>query len=150
MMPFILLNAMASGNWNSTQSSFSNTIPLSGLIMLIFTICVIMFFALILTSLERYTKVLDTIAKWAHSLLYTLFGVGIIVALDGIYIVINGIIETAKAVAFDPIWIAYAIGAYIVCTVIGWLGAKVFTRAEMMHAAYTENKKDTAEPTSPS
>ena len=138
MFNLLLMVPEAMGNWNSTQSSLVNSIDAGPLLMIVVLIMAVVGLVLVITSLERYTRLLDAIAKWLHSFVYTLYGIGLAAAGYGLYIACKFI--TAVGSGIDPIWIAEAIGVYIGLTILGWIGSKVAGKIKGMHALYLESK----------
>ncbi len=132
-----------SASWNSTYNGAVFVNSIDGGTMLMIVICIIGAIALFLliTSLERYTKFFDAIAKLLSTLRYTAFGVGISAAGYGFYLVCNFIARAGSGI--DPIWIAEAVGVYIVLTVIGYSGERIYHRIKTMHLAYTESRNTT-------
>ena len=140
-MNFLLaVTEIVGSHWNSTVSStsLSNSIDAGPLLMIVILIGAIVGLLLVITSLERYTRLLNAVEKWLHSFIYTLYGLGLTAAGYGLYIACKFI--TAAGSGIDPIWIAEAIGVYIGLTVLGWMGAKVAGKVKVMHTLYLESK----------
>jgi hypothetical protein len=125
--------------WNATQTSLVSSIDAGPLLMIVMLLAGVLLLIIVLTSLERYTKLLEAFSKLVASLKYTAFGFGITAAGYALYISCNFIASVGKGI--DPIWIAEAVGVYIVLTALGWGGSKVVGRVRNMHAAYVESKK---------
>lgn len=132
---------MPVATWNATQTSVVNSMDAGPLLMIVILICATVLLILILTSLERYTKLFETIEKWIATLKYTAFGVGITAAGYGLYISCKMIASVGSGI--DPIWIVEAVGVYVILTIVGWAGSVVVRRIRNMHSAYIESKKAT-------
>lgn len=130
---------ISQGSFNTTQSVvLTNSID-SGVALMI-VVCIIGAIGLLalITSLERYTKFFDTLVRWLSTIKYTVFGGGVVACGYGLYLACGAIASVGSGV--DPIWIAEAIGVYIVLTAIGWGASKVVGRVKEMHAKYSESK----------
>src|SRR5574343_517073 len=121
-MPF-----MESTSWNATQSGFMmNTMGLGPVIFIILILVAVLGFAIIITSLERFTWFMKLVDKAVNSVRYTVYGIG----MSGVVFVLYLTFETLRTATrgFDPIWYLYAVAAYAGFTIIGWVGAKVAGR----------------------
>jgi hypothetical protein len=132
---------MPVATWNATQTSLTNSIDAGPLLMIVILVISVVVLVAVLTSLERYTKLFETIEKWIATLKYTAFGVGITAAGYGLYISCKMIASAGSGI--DPLWIAEAIGVYAVLTLLGWCGSKIVGKIKTMHTAYIESKKST-------
>ena len=120
-----------------------NTMGLAPLIFIALVVLAVLGFAIIITSLKRFKWFMDIVEKAAHTVRYTVYGIG----MSGVTVFLYVIFETLRTAtrAFDPIWYLYAVIAYVVLTALGWVGAKAADRVRVMHAAYTESKKKEVE-----
>jgi hypothetical protein len=123
------------GPLNSTQTYAASSI-IGGGTLLLLAICIFGCAALIviLTSLERYSKLIDTLYKLAHTLKYTAFGGGLAAIGYALYLLGNTISSVGKGI--DPIWIAEAIGIYIGLTILGYIANRIYKKIKEMHMMY--------------
>jgi len=126
------------GSLNATQSSMASAVSPGGMLLLIVCIVGIVAIMLLITSLERYTKLLNAIGKWASTLKYTCAGGGLVAIGYGLYVAGNFISSVGKGI--DPIWIVEAIGAYIILTLLGYGISKVYGKFKDMHNTYKKNR----------
>ena len=129
-------------SWNVTQSSLNASVGSSfdmGLILMI-AICVAgaIGLLLVLSSIERYTRLFNLIDKWVTSLKYTAFGIGMSAVGYGLYLICKTITTVGSGI--DPIWIVEAIAVYVGLTVLGWGGSKIAGRIKTLHSAYVAAK----------
>jgi len=130
---------VGAANWNVTTTSMTNTVDPGMLFFLVVIMAGVIGLMLIITSIQRYTTLMNYIEKWFNSLKYTVYGTGVATVGYVLYI-ICGLISQAGS-AIDPIWIAYAIGGYAGLTVLGWVAAKIVNRIKAMHSEYKASKK---------
>jgi hypothetical protein len=141
------------GVWNSTISGMPsndimastpniiavNSIDGGSMLFIIICLFVVIGLLIILTSLQRFTRLLNAIEKWVNSLKYTLMGGGLAAAGYGLYIASQFIVSVGSGI--NPLWIAEAIGIYIGLTVLGWVLNKVITHTKKLHEQYSALKK---------
>jgi hypothetical protein len=125
--------------WNTTQSPVvSNSFDGGTLLTIAIILVAIVALALLITSIERYTKFFNVIEKLIKSVKYAIYGSGFAVSAYALYLVCSVITTVGRG--FDPIIIAYIVGGYIVLVVIGYAVEVVFKKAKAMHSKYKELK----------
>ena len=93
---------------------------------------------IMLSALERYTWLMDSIEKLASTLKYTGIGILTLGVLYAIYLAISILLEVGEGI--DPIWYAYAIGGCIAATGLGKIVSRMFELLHQMHTLYSLKK----------
>ena len=91
-----------------------------------------------LSALERYAWMMDSLEKLASTLKYTGIGILTLGVLYALYLAISILLEVGEGI--DPIWYYYAIGGCIAATVLGNIVSVMFERLHQMHTLYRLKK----------
>lgn len=121
-------------SYATTTMNATAAFPLTMIIFIIIFAALCIGLILVISSIERYIWFWKKVEWVLRSIKYTIFGAGILSVIYGSYLVCDMLLHAGSGA--NPIHVALGIGAYIGCTIIGWISHKAYTKAKNMHVQY--------------
>jgi hypothetical protein len=141
---------ITSSNWNVTQTSMvTNSIPLGSTIAILILILGVIAFVFVGwyagSTLQRYKRLWAIAKRIGEAVVCAIVGLFVIGVVWVAYIFLDALFTSIGG--FDPMWIAYAIGGFAVCAIVGWVAITLAERvAKQMNDAKAETPSEQVNP----